>query len=235
MPNPRRHRGPHPDDARLFAAAALARLRAAGEELSFLLSRDYPIESALGLVGNHHQLDARQRLALQRTQCGEAALAQRLARRLDGGALRGQPLLVDGFNLVITLEVALSGGLLLAGREGALRDLAGLRGSYRLVQETERALALLDAALGELGPSSVRVLLDEPVSNSGRLRQRLLAVVRSVPIEVELLPDPDAALVGGERVASADGAVLDACRSWFNLAAWIVARQVPQAWVVRLS
>lgn len=235
MPTPRRHRGPHPDDARLFAPSALARLRAAGEELSFLLSRGYPLESALGLVGNHHQLEARQRLALQRTQCGDPALAARLARRLEAGALRGRPLLVDGFNLVITLEVALSGGLLLAGREGALRDLAGLRGSYRLVQETERALALVDAALGELGPARARLLLDQPVSNSGRLRQRLLAVVRTVPVEVELWPDPDAELVAAERVVSADGAVLDACQSWFNLAAWIVARWVPEAWLVSLG
>lgn len=235
MPTPRRHRGPHPEDARLFAPAGLPRLRAAGEELAYLLGRGYPIESALGVVGNHHQLDARQRLALQRTQCGDAVLAARLARRLEHGSLRGQPLLVDGFNLVITLEVALSGGLLLEGREGALRDLAGLRGSYRLVQETEQALALVDAALGELAVSATRVLLDAPVSNSGRLRQRLLAVVRAVPIEVELLPDPDAALAGAERVVSADGVVLDACRSWFNLAAWIVARRVPGAWVVRLG
>ncbi len=235
MPTPRRHRGPHPEDARLFAPAALPRLRAAGEELAWLLGRGYPAVSALRAVGDHHQLDARQRLALQRTQCGDAVRDARLARRLEPATLRGQALQVDGFNLVITLEVALSGGLLLAGREGALRDLAGLRGSYRLVRETERALALVDQALLELGAASARVLLDAPVSNSGRLRQRLLAVVRSVPLEVELWPDPDVELAGAERVVSADGPVLDACRSWFNLAAWIVERGVPGAWVVGLG
>lgn len=235
MPTPRRHRGPHPEDARLFAPARLPGLRRAAEELSYLLGRGYPAQSALRAVGDHHQLDARQRLALQRTQCGDGVRDARLARRLEPAAVRGQALQVDGFNLVITLEVALSGGLLLRGREGALRDLAGLRGSYRLVQETERALELLDQALGALAPSSARVLLDAPVSNSGRLRQRLLADVRSVPLTVELLPDPDAELSGAGRVASADGPVLDACRSWFNLAGWIVERGAPGAWVVDLG
>ena len=48
-------------------------------------------------------------------------------------------LLVDGFNLIITIEVALSGGLVLDCADGTVRDLAGLRGSYHPVDETDGA------------------------------------------------------------------------------------------------
>ena len=38
VPDTRKHRGPHPEDARLFADAMLPRLRAAVADLSWLLT-----------------------------------------------------------------------------------------------------------------------------------------------------------------------------------------------------
>ena len=64
MPDTRTHRGPHPEDAKLFAPAAWPALREATAELCWLLSRHYAAPSALKLVGDRHQLSARQRAAL---------------------------------------------------------------------------------------------------------------------------------------------------------------------------
>lgn len=50
---------------------------------------------------------------------------------------------IDGFNTVITLEVALSGSPVFYCRDGALRDLAGLRGTYRVIDKTQEAIELL--------------------------------------------------------------------------------------------
>lgn len=58
----RTHRGADPDDRRLFGPEALPRLRAAVEEVSWLLGRGYPMRLAVETVGDHHQLEARQRL-----------------------------------------------------------------------------------------------------------------------------------------------------------------------------
>ncbi len=46
MPDHRAHRGPHPDDAELFRADAIPRLRAAVADLSWLLGRGYADGSA---------------------------------------------------------------------------------------------------------------------------------------------------------------------------------------------
>lgn len=237
MPHAQHHRGAHPEDARLFAAAALPRVRAAATEIAYLSSRGYPLEPALNFVGGHHQLEARQRLAIRRTACSEAQRHGRAARLVPLELAAGGPLHIDGFNLIITLEVALSGGLLLQGIDGALRDLAGLSGSYRPVDETEQALRLLGRGLHALGVPAVQILLDAPVSNSGRLRARVMehAASWSLPVEVTLHPDVDRALIGRERVVSSDSAVLDACASWLNLGAWLVQDAVPQAWRVDLG
>src|SRR5207245_4573046 len=87
--------------------------------------------------------------------------------------IRGEALVIDGFNRILHLEVALSGGVLLRCRDGCTRDLASLHGSYRSVVETETAIRLAGEALAELAPRSVEWLLDRPVSNSGRLAQRI--------------------------------------------------------------
>jgi hypothetical protein len=236
MPNRQNHRGAHPDDRRLFSAAQIAKLCVASEEAAYLLSRGYAQTSVVDVVGRRHQLEARQRLALQRCMCSGAQREERTARQVKPEDIRGRALYIDGFNLIIGLEVALSGGVLLRGSDGALRDLAGLRGSYRPVAETETALELLGRLFDELRPAHVRTLLDAPVSNSGRLKTRLLEHGRSwaCPVDVELVPDPDRELVGRELVVSGDSVVLDTAASWVNLLVYAVRTRVPDSWVVDL-
>ncbi len=230
------HRGAHPDDARLFGDDRLEVLHRAADEVVWLLGRDYPIETAVRVVGDHHQLESRQRLALSRSCCAERARDARAARSLATDALRGAALSIDGFNLVVTLETALGRGLLLASRDGCLRDLAGLRGSYHLVDDTEHVIALLGKALAALGIARAEMFLESAVSNAGRLRGAIEAAADAwtVPIEITLVRDADPILATREAVVTADAAVLDRCRSWFNLARWIVERDVPDAWFVSL-
>lgn len=58
---------------------------------------------------------------------------------------------IDGFNTVITLEVALSASLLLKCMDGTIRDLAGLRGTYCLIDKTDTAILLIGNILGKSG------------------------------------------------------------------------------------
>lgn len=218
------HRGPHPEDPALFRDRTLPTLRRAYEEVCWLLGRGYRLESALRLAGQHHQLHARQLVALQRTVCSPERCASRRGKAL-GSAEAGQgPWAIDGFNLIITLEVALSGGVLLRGGDRSLRDLAGLRGSYHTVDETDTAIDLLGIAVRALGPPAIRIWLDAPVSNSGRLRARIAerAASWAIPVEIDLVPDADQCLAGRERVISSDSVVLDECASWINLAQWVL-------------
>ena len=57
-----------------FGLKALPKLRAAQEELCFLLDRGYDMKTASTFIGNHHLLSERQRLALARTASPRAAL-----------------------------------------------------------------------------------------------------------------------------------------------------------------
>lgn len=86
MPDERRHRGPHPRDAVLFSEAHLDVLRAATDDLSWMLTRGYAPASAAALVGNRYQLTEQQRMAVQRCSRGDH---QRDGRRARSRHARG--------------------------------------------------------------------------------------------------------------------------------------------------
>jgi hypothetical protein len=232
MPNRQRHRGAHPEDLRLFDRTQLRRMRGPAEEIVWLLGRGYPLAGAVDFVGNHHQLEARQRLALQRALCSPEQRRKRSARAIERTDARGRTLLIDGFNLIITVEVAISGGLVLDCSDGTVRDLAGLGGSYHPVAETDEALELVGRELAALAPARARFFLDAPVSNSGRLRARVEDRAKKwpFPVDAEVVPNPDAILARADNAVTSDSTVLDRCGSWLNLARFIVDRHVPSAW-----
>lgn len=238
MPDTRTHRGPHPEDDRLFARALWPALRQATRELCWLLSRGYAKPSALKLVGDRHQLAARQRTAVERCACADAKRRGREERRVGADALAGRNLLLDGYNVLTTIEVALGGGVLLAARDGTYRDLASMHGTFRKVAETRPALEMLGRIGGTLGSAGWHWYFDRPVSNSGRLKQLIedLAAAGGWPWTVELIPDPDGVLAATpDIIATADSAVLDRCGPWFNLAREVIDREIPAARIIPMG
>jgi len=243
MPDARRHRGAHPQDAALFGRAAWPALRDATADLSLLLGRGYATPSSTALVGDRYALTKRQRTAVARCAASDETVRARRARELAPDALAldalaERALWIDGYSVLTTVEAALAGGVVLAARDGCYRDVASVHGSWRRVEETRPAIIAIGEVLARWRPASCRFLLDAPVSNSGRLRGLLLEIAaqHGWRFEVDVVPDPDPILCAGEAVvASADSVVLDRCRAWANLARCAVAAAAPSAWLVDLS
>lgn len=237
MPDTRRHRGPHPSDPRLFSHTVLPDLRAAVRDLSLLLTRGYACTSALKLVGDRFHLTARQREAVRRSSCSDSAREARAKTCRAQPLPPGQSLGVDGYNVLITIESALSGGFVFRGRDDCHRDLASIHGTYRGVHETAPALTLIGEVLEELRCSSITWYFDAPVSNSGRLAARVrdLARERSWDWNVEVVADPDRTLIETNVVvASSDSGVLDRSGAWINLVRAVIESRIPQARVLDL-
>lgn len=240
MGDRRTHRGPHPEDGRLFSLAMSSVLRQATGDLSWLFTRGYSIDAAVKLVGDRYQLKSRQRLAVARCAAGDDAIAARKSRELSAGELAHRDLTIDGYNLLTTVEAALAGGVIIVGRDGCYRDMASMHSTYRKVEETMPAIELIGDGLSDLSVSAVTWLLDKPVSNSGRLAAVLRenAVAHTWNWQVELVPNPDAMMISApeETIAvSADSVILDAGREWFNLAKHIVDALANDVWLCDLS
>lgn len=238
MPDTRAHRGPDPRDDDAFDPSAWPALREAVADLSWLLGRGYTHNAGLKLVGDRWSLTERQRMAVLRCSCSDNALERRARHQVAERDVGGQRLQIDGFNVLTTVEAALGGAIVLIGRDGCFRDLAGVHGTYRKVEETVPALRVVGDVLQSLRIEHCQWLLDRPVSNSGRLKAILLDLASDSgwDWEVELVMNPDPLLACSETVvATADSAILDACERWFPLARAAIVSRVPIARIVDLS
>jgi hypothetical protein len=233
-----RHRGAHPADRKLFAPAQISDLRRAVSDLSWLFSQGYTAKASLKLVGDRYALKERQRLAVSRAACSDQQEEGRKQKCLPLDAIEGRSLLIDGFNIIITVEAALSGGVLLHCRDRCIRDLSSVHGSYRSVMETEEAIHLIGETLMTAGPASATWLLDQPISNSGRLAQwiREVAAAKRWPWEAIVIMNPDRVIRASDQIAvTSDSNILDGAAQWVNLNGLLISKHLPQAWIIDLA
>lgn len=221
-----KHRGQHANDPKLFHTKWLPTINEAVRDLSWLYTRGYSEKSSIALVGNRYQLNIRQRKALRRAACADQSLAHRLANEVGVQELKDRQIVIDGYNLLITVEAGLAGGVVVFARDGTYRDIASIHGTYRKVEETMPALTMIGVTLQKLEVDQVYWLLDKPVSNSGRLKSimRELSEQYGFGWEIELVNNPDRTMVELPNTVSvsSDGWVLDRVEQWFNLNRYIV-------------
>jgi hypothetical protein len=118
--------------------------------------------------------------------------------------------------------------------DNTIRDLCGLRGTYRLIENTDVSIKLIGDELKDLRVSKAVFYLDSPVSNTGRLSQRIYELLEGYPFEVEteLVPNADVILETKEHVITSDAIILNKCKSWINLVPNILYKHYPNTPIV---
>lgn len=220
-------RGYVPADEKEFKNQSLSKLYKASEDLLYLLNRGYKIKGASTFVGNHYLLSERQRLALVRGISKYDDVIKRKSKEITNLS-NIEVVHIDGFNTIITLEVALSNSLIIKSMDETIRDLAGLRGTYSIIDKTEIAIKLIGEFLLEHKIKKAIFYLDKPVSNSGRLKMKILEMFEGseLQIEVENIDNVDSILQSKENVVSSDAIILDNCISWINLNRNIIEEKI---------
>lgn len=230
-----KNRGKRPNDDVLFGEAWLSVFKEAVDDLCYLLTKNYAAGAALELVGNRHQLNQHQRMAVQRMSVSDQEIAQRKRSACSASALKGQKVTIDGFNLLILLESAISGAYIFRGRDGLYRDIASVHGTYKRVIQTPEALRLAGNALQGLGVLQVTWLLDAPIAHSGKLKAFLYHVSEENGYywQIALVNNPDKMLITTQDiVVSSDGWVLNQAARWYNLGGYLIESQITDAHVV---
>ncbi|MGG7059813.1 DUF434 domain-containing protein [Clostridium nigeriense] len=220
-------RGYVPTDEKEFKSDNLIRIYSAGEDLLYLLNRGYKIKGASTFIGNHYLLSERQRLALVRGISKFDDVVIRNNKEITN--VSGVEVVhIDGFNTIITLEVALSNSLIIKSMDETIRDLAGLRGTYSVIDKTEIAIKLIGDFLLEHKIEKTIFYLDKPVSNSGRLKMKILEILEDTELEIEVvnIDNVDSVLKFKDNVVSSDAIILDNCINWINLNKYIIEEKI---------
>ena len=204
-------------------------LQQAAQDFRYLINRGYPREASLSLVGNRYDLEASARQLLHRGVFAESVAATRQAKLWQLADLVGQPLAVDGHNVLITLESALKGRPLVAADDGFIRDVAQLSRAFRDSPLTRQALVLIAVYVSRLHPGPLTILYDAPMKRSGELAhltretfaaQGLYAEAYAVPVpERELLDFPG-------PVATSDTHLIDLKEVVVDLAGEIIRQEL---------
>lgn len=220
-------RGYFPSDRKEFTDNNLDKLYNAGKDLYYLLNQGYKIKGASVFVGNHYLLSERQRLALTRGISSEKNIKIRKDKEVNIN-IENSIVNIDGFNTIITLEVALSNSLLVKCMDGTYRDLAGLRGTYGIIDKTKDAILNIGEVLEKNKIKKANFYLDSPVSNSGNLKKKIEELLKNFSFEVEVfnINKVDATLEKLENVISSDAIILDKCKSWINLNKEIIEKKM---------
>jgi hypothetical protein len=213
---------------KISGAPELAFIKEAAADFRFLLSRGYARTAALALVGNRYGLDHTARQLLHRgVFAPDAARARRAKLRLLRD-LPGEPLGLDGHNVLITLECGLRKLPLVHADDGFIRDVGQVSGAFRASPETEQALLLLADYLVQQQAGPVSVFYDAPLSRSGELAQRTREIfaARGLNVTAAAVPVPERKLFGFPGpIATSDTALIDAHPVAVDLAGEIIRRE----------
>lgn len=234
-----RNRGKNTGDDTLFGSEKqISKLKLAVEDMHYLLSREYPEKAASDLVGNRYRLKTRQIQALRGMSASVAQLQNRQLKELESSDLKGKIAYLDGFNVLILLESLLSEAYIFEGLDGCIRDLSGVHGTYKRVNQTLRAIELVASFYRTNQIHQLVWIFDKPVSNSGRIKQIILdfAEEHHLNWDADLQYNPDKFLAESSAIViSSDALILDHCKEWFNLISYLITEESLPANLIKMK
>jgi hypothetical protein len=204
----------------LFEGDALDRLRMAAAEIAFLTGRGYDPAEVRALVAKTRQLASAQLELLDRSVCSEVQYRARAAKEMLPEDIARRPLLVDGHDVLDAVTSALAGKPLLEGMDQTVQPLV----PGGAPEHVDDALARIGPVLREMRPSKTRWLLSAARADAPALKDKLLACAKKwkVPVDVEVASDPKALLRNAANVVTSDPSLIEASKSWCNLAGPVV-------------
>lgn len=224
-----RNRGKNTGDDILFGSEKeINKLKLAVQDMQYLLSRGYAEKASSELVGNRYRLKTRQIQAFRGASASEIQIENRSSKQVEISDLKDKTIYLDGFNILILLESLLSEAYIFQGVDSCYRDLSGVHGTYKRVNQTHRSIELVAEFFKKSELDKLIWIFDKPVSNSGRIKQIILefAQEHNLNWEVELEFNPDKFLAeNAEITASSDAWILDHCKKWFNLIDYLIEEE----------
>lgn len=210
--------------------ASNEKLTKPANDVRYLLAREYSINTAIRFVSDHYRLTESERHILVRVVRPPKIATARRGKRLACTDINGRDVLIDGYNVLITIESMLKDETLWLGDDGFVRDTRGVFRSYNNTDATYKAVDKMLSFLSGCKVTSVNILLDTQMSKSGQLahyidnRFHIYSLNGSARTSRHVdfdLKNTDAKVV----VATADGVIIDAVEKVIDITACLMERE----------
>ena len=177
------------------------------------------------MVGNRYQLVSDQRHLLHRGVFSDSDSKSRRKKRISINRIGNKDLVIDGYNVLITIEAGLSGRPFVLGDDGFIRDISGLSGNFKKTDETDEALQLIFDFIKRVKPRQTLLLFDSPISRSGELAQEVRDGLERENLSGDAIAVrvPEKILIGFPGIiATSDTAIIDQSKQVVDLAGYII-------------
>ncbi|MBN2443595.1 MAG: DUF434 domain-containing protein [Spirochaetales bacterium] len=207
-------------------ALSMSALQDAIKDYTYLLDKEYPQKALLKLVGDKYRLSKHERNCLFRG-VGKTVLSKARKKKIvSHDSIKGNPLGIDWYNVLITVDSYLKGFPLFISNDGLLRDSSGVHGNFHVKESTYRAINEIFTCIGNIQPEKVMIYLDSPISHSGdmaTLLRKKYSNTLSIPFFIEVVPTADYFLkIFTGIIASSDSVICDHATSIFDLARYVL-------------
>jgi len=197
-------------------------------DLRYLLTRGYGRISSVKFVGDKHNLDKAQRLILYRGVYPPESAASHSGKLVAPNAVCGRHLAIDGYNVLITINGAMSRVPVFLCDDGLVRDSSEMHSSASK-EDLSRPLRLALSCLKTIRPAGAFFVFDRLISRSGELSKQVTQEMKDkgVPGGAYTATSADfEVLKRGDIVSSSDSVVIDKAQSVFDLAAHVIKEQL---------
>lgn len=206
-------------------------LREAAKDVRYLVDRGYPNDSAIRFVADHYRLPEEKRFILARVIVPAKVAKARQKKMVSFEEIKGKDIVVDGYNVLITVESLLGEIPVYKCDDGFLRDTRGIFRKYKASEPTVPALSDILGLLAESGAASVKIVLDQQISMSGELAATIRRMMDDCSIDgtAKTTKDADYLLKKADGiVATGDGNIIDAANFVVDIPGEIARRQAIQ-------
>jgi len=153
------------------------------DDMKYLLNKGYKKKSALNFVSNHYGLDRKERNFLLRYVFSDRDIEEHKSKLVPIESIRGRDVVIDGYNVLVTVETILNNGRVVRGMDGFLRDTSGVFSKYRFDRNTKNAINSVLGVLKKYKPGYILFIFDSQISMSGELAGYVRRKLREFDLE----------------------------------------------------
>jgi len=205
------------------------KFKSAKRDYLYLLEKGFPQKGIIKLIGDRYALSGTERTLLYRGITTKQNIAHRKHKIAKVKDVKGSNLIIDGYNVMITIGNYLNGNTVFVSNDGFLRDAAEMHGKVFRKVLMDKVMNLILEDLGYLRIKSCIIYFDQPVSKSGELASRISEQIMHAGLKghAETADSPDFKLkrIKNGFIATSDSSIIDTSSvKVFDLARHVIKR-----------
>ena len=226
-------RGMHNNSADFSCIYLKEKLLKPARDIRSILRWGYPKFATIRFVADHFQLSVEERHILTRVIMPPDRIVSRINKKVACAGIKDRNLLLDGYNVLLSVDSLLKKGPMWFCDDGYIRDSRYYFSKAKQAEDIEEALDIILKFLSEAGPKSAIFVFDAQISKSGELagfiRRKLKEHGISGEAKTSKTADFELKTGGGNSennmvVATSDGIIIDSVLQVLDIPACLMEK-----------